>query len=63
MSQKKQKQLKVTLIKSTLKKTPVQKACVRGLGLTKLNQTVTLQDDPRIRGMINKVRFLLDIEE
>lgn len=63
MSQKKQKQIKVTLVKSTAKKTPQQKACVKGLGLTKIHQTVTLQDDPCIRGMINKVHFLLKIEE
>ncbi len=64
MSQKNQKQLsvKIKLVKSTIGKTPVQRACVRGLGLKKLHQTVIVKDDAEHRGMISKVRFMLQIE-
>ena len=63
MTSGKAKQLKITLIKSIISTQPKHKDCVRGLGLRRMHHTVTLQDDPRIRGMINKVGYLLSVEE
>lgn len=40
-----------------------QQACVRGLGLRRLHQTVEVQDTPSVRGMIAKVSYLLKVEE
>jgi large subunit ribosomal protein L30 len=55
--------LKVTLIKSTNKKLKSHKDCVRGLGLRRINHTVEVQNTPENRGMINKVNYLLKVEE
>lgn len=57
------KKLKVTLVKSTISTLPVHKECVKGLGLRRMNHTVTLIDTPAVRGMINKVSYLLSVEE
>jgi large subunit ribosomal protein L30 len=57
------KQLKVTLIRSTCGRLPNHRQCVLGLGLRKLNQSVVVDDNPCIRGLINKVAFLLRVEE
>tara|TARA_B100000927_G_C16072405_1_gene311759 strand:- start:180 stop:359 length:180 start_codon:yes stop_codon:yes gene_type:complete len=55
--------LKITLIKSPIGYNPKTKATVAALGLRKLNQTVLKSDTPQIRGMINKINFLLKISE
>jgi large subunit ribosomal protein L30 len=55
--------LKVTLVKSRHGRLASHKACVAGLGLRKINQTVTVEDTPENRGMINKVSYLLNVEE
>ncbi|MDX1519951.1 MAG: 50S ribosomal protein L30 [Gammaproteobacteria bacterium] len=57
------KQLRVTLKRSTNKKLAVHKACVAGLGLRRIGHTVTVQDTPEIRGMINKVSYMVAVEE
>jgi ribosomal protein L30, bacterial/organelle len=57
------KQLKVTLRKSVAGRTASQRACVAGLGLRRLNHTVTVADTPENRGMIRKVSYLLAVEE
>ena len=57
------KQLKVTLIKSKHGRLKSHKACVAGLGLRKMHQTVTVIDTPENRGMINRVSYLLSVEE
>ncbi len=57
------KQLKVTLVKSRYGRLKAHKACVAGLGLRKMRQTVTVADTPENRGMINKVAYLLSVEE
>jgi len=57
------KELKVTLVKSRFGRLKGHKACVAGLGLRKIRQTVTVQDTPENRGMINKVSYLLSVEE
>jgi large subunit ribosomal protein L30 len=55
------KTVKVKLIKSTIGRLEAHKACVRGLGLKKIHQTVTLEDTPAVRGMINKVSYMLEV--
>ncbi|MGB5625658.1 MAG: 50S ribosomal protein L30 [Woeseiaceae bacterium] len=57
------KQLKVTLVKSKFGRLKSHKACVAGLGLRKMHQTVTVIDTPENRGMINRVSYLLSVEE
>jgi large subunit ribosomal protein L30 len=59
----KPKELKVTLVKSKYGRLKSHKACVAGLGLRKMHQTVTVQDTPENRGMINRVSYLLSVEE
>jgi len=56
------KNLKITLIKSTCKRLAKHKACISGLGLRRMHQTVEVADTPAIRGMINKVAYLLKVE-
>ena len=58
----KKETLSVTLIKSFYGRLPAHRATVNGLGLKRINHTVELQDTPEIRGMINKVSYLLKIE-
>jgi len=55
------KTLKVKLIKSFYGCTPKMRATVKGLGLTKLNKTVTLEDTDCVRGMINKVIHMVEV--
>ena len=59
----KPKELKVTLVKSKYGRLKSHKACVAGLGLRKIHQTVTVLDTPENRGMINRVSYLLSVEE
>jgi len=54
--------IKVTLIKSVIGTKQDHRATVRGLGLRRLNHTVELIDTPQVRGMINKVRYLVKWE-
>lgn len=56
------KQLRVQLIHSTAGRLPNHRACVAGLGLRRLRHTVTVEDTPAIRGMINQVAYLLKVE-
>lgn len=56
------KKLKVTLVKSPIGALASHRACVRGLGLRRMNETVELQDTPAVRGMIRKVSYLLRCE-
>ena len=55
--------LKVTLVKSGIGSTKRQKATLEALGLHKMNQTVEHNDSPEIKGMINKMRHLVNVEE
>jgi len=59
----KAKELKVTLVKSKHGRLKSHKACVAGLGLRKIHQTVTVIDTPENRGMINRVSYLVSVEE
>ena len=55
--------LKIKMVKSEIGRPEKQRKIIRGLGLKKLNSTVTLVDTPEIRGMINKVIHLVSVEE
>lgn len=56
------KKIKVTLVKSVIGTKPEHRACVRGLGLRRLNHTVEVENTPSNRGMINAVSYLLKCE-
>lgn len=55
--------VKVTLVKSKYGRLKKHRACVAGLGLRRINHSVVVEDTPENRGMINKVSYLLRIEE
>ena len=55
--------LKVTLVRSPIGTGKKHQACVRGLGLRRIRHTVEVADTPENRGMINKVNYLLQVEE
>ena len=55
--------IKITQIKSVAGRLKNHKACVQGLGLRKIGQTVEVKDTPSARGMINKASYLLKVEE
>ncbi len=55
--------LKVTLVKSMIGRPEKHRKVLRGMGLTKLNRTVLLEDTPAIRGMVEAVSHLVEAEE
>lgn len=55
--------VKVTQVKSPIARRHDQRETLIGLGLNKLHRTRELEDTPSVRGMINKVRHLLQVEE
>ena len=57
------KQLKITLIKSLITRSKAQRAIVKALGLTKMHQSVIMDDSPATRGIIQKIGFMLKVEE
>jgi large subunit ribosomal protein L30 len=57
------KKLKITQIHSASRRQENQGVTVRALGITKVNHSVVHNDTPQIRGMINKVRHLVRVEE
>lgn len=57
------KKLRITQIKSVHGRLPSHKACMTGLGLKRMHHTVELEDTPSVRGMVNKVNYLLKVEE
>ncbi len=57
------KELKVTLVKSKHGRLKSHKACIAGLGLRRIHQTVSVQDTPENRGMINRISYLVSVEE
>ncbi len=56
------KKIKVTLVKSVIGTKQDHRATVRGLGLRKMNSSSELVDTPAVRGMINKVQYLVKVE-
>ena len=57
------KTIKVTQVRSIIGRKPDHVATIRGLGLRRLRHTVELEDTPSIRGMINKVSYMIKVEE
>ncbi len=53
----------ITLVKSGIGSTQKIRATLVGLGLTRMEKTITRKDTPEIRGMINKVQHLVKVEE
>ena len=57
------KKLQVTMTKSKNGRLAAHKACLSGLGLRRINHTVQVLDTPENRGMINKVSYMVKVEE
>jgi large subunit ribosomal protein L30 len=57
------KKISVTMTKSRIGRLKSHQACLKGLGLRKIRQTVEVIDTPENRGMINKVSYMLKVEE
>lgn len=55
--------INIKLIKSSIGRIPNHKKCVKGLGFRRLHQTVSVEDTPSNRGMINKIRDMVEILE
>ena len=54
--------VKVTLVLSPIGSLPKHKLCLQGLGLRRMHQTVEVEDTPAVRGMINKISYMLAVE-
>lgn len=54
--------IRVTLLKSIHGRLKAHQACVRGLGLRRIGHSVEVEDTPAVRGMINKVPYLVRVE-
>ncbi len=54
--------IKVTQVRSIAGRLKSHKACVAGLGLRRIGDTVEVEDTPSVRGMINKVNYLVRVE-
>ncbi len=60
---KKKATMQVKLVRSINGRLKSHKACVNGLGLRRIHQTVTVEDTPATRGMVNKVSYMVKVEE
>jgi large subunit ribosomal protein L30 len=58
---KNEKTLRLRLVKSGICAPKDQKAAIRGLGFHRLGETIVRHDDPAVRGMVHKVRHLVEI--
>lgn len=58
-----EKKISVTMIKSKIGRMTSHQACLKGLGLRKIHQTVQVLDTVENRGMINKVSYMVKVEE
>ncbi|WP_018694002.1 50S ribosomal protein L30 [Algicola sagamiensis] len=56
------KTVKVTQTRSSIGRLPKHKATLRGLGLRRIGHTVELEDTPSVRGMINQVQYMVQVE-
>jgi large subunit ribosomal protein L30 len=63
MAKKKKQQLEITLVRSPIGYSKRQKATLKAMGLKKINQSVVQDDTEAIRGMINKVAHLVEVDE
>lgn len=57
------KMMKVTQTRSGISRLEAHKACLRGLGLRRIGHTVEVEDTPSTRGMVNKVYYMVTVEE
>ena len=57
------KNLRVTQTRSQIGRLPAHRACLVGLGLRRVGHSVRVVDNPSVRGMINKVSYMLKVEE
>ena len=57
------KTIRVTLKRSIIGRLEAHQACVRGLGLRRIGHSVVVEDTPSVRGMIDKVNYLVRVEE
>lgn len=55
--------VKVTLVRSPIGTLPNHRLCVKGLGLRRIGHTVEVEDTPSVRGMINKVNYMVRVED
>ena len=60
---KAKKQITLTLLKSRFGRTPGHAQCASGLGLKRRHQSIEVNDTPENRGMIDKIRYMLQVEE
>ncbi|MDA9902504.1 MAG: 50S ribosomal protein L30 [Gammaproteobacteria bacterium] len=56
------RKISVTLIKSPIGTLPKHKLCLKGLGLRRMHQSVSVEDTPAVRGMINKISYMLKVD-
>tara|TARA_S200000501_G_scaffold295409_1_gene281366 strand:+ start:393 stop:575 length:183 start_codon:yes stop_codon:yes gene_type:complete len=57
------KTLKITQLKSSIGRLRNHKACLKGLGLKRIRQVVEVEDTSSVRGMINKISYMIKVEE
>ncbi|MEJ2480294.1 MAG: 50S ribosomal protein L30 [Acidihalobacter sp.] len=57
------KHIRVTLLRSLIGRSKSHQACARGLGLRRIRHTVEVADTPENRGMVNKISYMLKVEE
>lgn len=55
--------LRITLVRSPIGREKSQKATVQALGIRKLNETIEREDTPAVRGMLEKISHLVEVEE
>ncbi len=59
----KKKTVRVTLVRSKIGRLKNHQACLTGLGIRRIHQSIEVDDTPENRGMINKVAYMLQVEE
>ena len=59
----KEKTITIKLVKSGIGRMKRHKLCIKGLGFKKLNQSVTIEDTPSNRGLVNKISDMIEIQE
>ncbi|MDO7085963.1 50S ribosomal protein L30 [Pseudocolwellia sp. AS88] len=57
------KTVKITQVKSSIGRLPKHRATLKGLGLRRIRHTVELEDTPSVRGMINRVSYMIKVED
>ena len=55
--------IKITQLKSSIGRLKEHKACLRGLGLRRIRHAVEVEDTPSVRGMVNKISYMIKVEE